>query len=168
MPASHNLVKKIHPVLEQVACDTGETTSFEVYTDGVVLILDEVNGKHLLTAAADIGTSWPVHATSTGKVFLAWDEHTSRSLKNPLQSFTRNTITSVEKLLQDSVAVRKQGYATTWCELEEEFAAVAAPIFTAAGELQGTLSIGGPASRLDRKRLQQLGLMLKEIAKRIH
>ncbi len=36
-----------------------------------MVILAEVAGSHLVTVAAEIGTRWPIHATSTGKAYLA-------------------------------------------------------------------------------------------------
>ena len=35
------------------------------------LILDEVQGGHLIGTSPSVGTRWPAHATSTGKVLLA-------------------------------------------------------------------------------------------------
>jgi len=65
-------------------------------------------------------------------------------------------------------AVRDAGYATASNELQEGYAAVAAPILNAAGAVCGALSIGGPVGRLDAGRLKQLGLRLKEVAGEIH
>src|SRR3970282_1195809 len=57
--------------LEALAQAAGETATLEVLADGEVLILDEVHGHHLVGSTPSIGTRWPAHATSTGKVLLA-------------------------------------------------------------------------------------------------
>ncbi len=57
--------------LIEVAETTSETATLEVLSDDRMLILDEVSGRHLVSATAEIGTQWPVHATSTGKALLA-------------------------------------------------------------------------------------------------
>ena len=59
------------PFLESLAATTGETASLEILIENEMLILDEVSGGHLIGARVEIGTRWPMHATSTGKAVLA-------------------------------------------------------------------------------------------------
>ena len=54
-----------------LAAATGETATFEVPAGRDMLILDEALGRSLIGATASIGTRWPMHATSTGKAYLA-------------------------------------------------------------------------------------------------
>jgi DNA-binding IclR family transcriptional regulator len=64
-------VWRARPELESLTRATGETSSVEVLEGGETLILDEVQGDHLIGTSPSIGTRWPAHATSTGKVLLA-------------------------------------------------------------------------------------------------
>jgi DNA-binding IclR family transcriptional regulator len=59
------------PEMESLTRATGETSSVEVLEGAETLILDEVQGDHLIGTSPSIGTRWPAHATSTGKVLLA-------------------------------------------------------------------------------------------------
>jgi DNA-binding IclR family transcriptional regulator len=52
-------------------------------------------------------------------------------------------------------------------ELEEGYAAVATIIRGALGDVQGTLSIGGPTQRLNAARRAELGASLCEAASRL-
>src|SRR4029434_2622327 len=85
---SHDLRTTMHPILNHLAAETGETATLEVLHDGSVLILDEVAGAHVLTSSGHIGTRWPLHATSTGKVLLAFQPAALAALRRPLASHT--------------------------------------------------------------------------------
>src|SRR6185436_15993010 len=56
---SYDLRARVHPLLERLAFETGETATLEVLHDGHVLILDEVAGPRVLSSAGHIGTRWP-------------------------------------------------------------------------------------------------------------
>lgn len=73
--SSDNLRLKARPLLKKLAEETGETATLEVPIDDTMLILDEVTGGHFLAAGGNVGTRWPMHATSTGKALIAFDEH---------------------------------------------------------------------------------------------
>jgi DNA-binding IclR family transcriptional regulator len=157
---SHDLRAQIHPVLERLATETGETATLEVLHEGQVLILDEVAGPHVLSASGHIGTRWPLHATSTGKVLLAFQPGAMDALPSPLGGYTRSTITNVSALRRDLERVRERGYGIVLGELEEGFNAVAVPVRDALGEVAGAVSLGGSAARLGRRELIDLAALL--------
>ena len=49
-------------------------------------------------------------------------------------------------------------------ELEKDYVAIAAEFRGPMGEVQGTISIGGPTSRFPRRRVRSLGLQLRREA----
>lgn len=165
LSAGQNLIANVHAVLESLAADTGETASLEVHVNGAMLILDEVPGRHLVNAAGNIGTQWPIHATSTGKVCLAFSKNGERLLQPPLQRFTSDTVIDKQQWGRLIKQVRQQGYATTRNELEDGYAAVAAPILASDGTFRAAISIGGPVQRLDTACMKSLGLRLRNAAK---
>src|SRR4051812_744785 len=63
-----------HYELLRLTEESGETSTLEVLTGNDVLVVDEVQGRFLFSAAPEIGRRWPIHATSTGKVLLAFAE----------------------------------------------------------------------------------------------
>jgi DNA-binding IclR family transcriptional regulator len=152
------------PELEWLARESGETASLEVFYAGETLILDEVHGQHLLGTAPSIGTHWPAHATSTGKVLLAAHRagelepsQASQALpESPLlRRFTERTIVARPALGAELERVSQQGYAIASGELEAEFVAVGAPVRNHMGQVVAAISLGGPAGRLragDRQR----------------
>jgi len=166
--ASSDLRRRVRPVLRALARETGETATLEVPFEDSMLILDEVAGRHVLGSAGNIGTRWPIHATSTGKAFLAFDEAGLERLEDSLQPLTANTLTGKGALEAQLAEIRRRGYAVTVDEIEEGFAAVATIIRGVLGDVQGALSIGGPTQRLTPARRAELGAILCRAAQRLN
>ena len=157
------------PFLESLAAEAGETATLEVPVRDEMLILDEVEGRHIIGARTEVGARWPMHATSTGKAVLADlspDDLESR-LKKPKEQLTPNTITDAGKLRKALEAVRKKGYAVAIGELQPDFSAVGAAVRDTTAAVVASLSIGGPSERLPRKRLGELGNLVRDAADKL-
>ncbi len=165
--ASSDLRRRVRPVLKSLANDTGETATLEVPIEDSMLILDEVTGRHVVGAAGNVGTRWPLHATSTGKAVLAFDENGLERLSEPLEALTPNTLVSKDSFQPEFIDIRRRGYAVTVDELEDGFTGVATIIRSALGDVQGALSICGPTRRLPSARRAELGASLCEVASRL-
>jgi DNA-binding IclR family transcriptional regulator len=155
--------------LEQLAAETGETATLEILSGNQMLILDEAAGRHLVSASIEIGTRWPLHATSTGKAFLAYlsEEQRRSLLKKTLNSYTSATTTNHQDLARELEQIRRNGYATATDEIETGFNAVAAVLLGPMGEPLGAISIGGPSARVPKQSLRGIGLKLKAVAEGI-
>lgn len=165
--ASSDLRRRVRPALKTLAQETGETATLEVPFEDSMLILDEVSGRHVVAAAGNVGTRWPLHATSTGKAYLAWDERRLQDLADTWPAFAANTVVSKERLASQLAAIRKRGYAETVDELEEGFTAVATVLCGPLGDVEGALCIGGPTQRLGTARRAELGAALRKAAARL-
>ncbi|MBC8496721.1 MAG: IclR family transcriptional regulator [Chloroflexi bacterium] len=165
----HDLHLTSRAELEELADDTGESATLEIRVDCDVLIVDQVQGAHVLGAAQEIATRWPAHATSTGKVLLAYLPVTQceELFTVPLVRYTEKTITDLAELQVELAQVRAQGYATVHEELELGFVAAAAPIFNHNAEVIAAVSIGGPGARLQASHLQGVVNQVIQAAKRI-
>src|SRR5438093_174230 len=95
-------------ILHTLAQKTRETITLEVLVGEKVLILDEVVGSHVLAAMPSLGTRWPAHATSTGKVLLAHLPEAERwaRLGRRLDGFTPRTIVDRAALARELSRVR--------------------------------------------------------------
>jgi DNA-binding IclR family transcriptional regulator len=151
--------------LETLAQETCETATLEVLADGEVLILDEVHGHHLVGSAPSIGTRWPAHATSTGKVLLA--HVPEAALPRSLPQLTEKTITKPGTLRRELACIREQGYATNVAELEAGYNAVSAPVRDHEGKVVAAISVGGPDARLTPRRIEEIARMIQDAAGRI-
>lgn len=161
-----DLRARVRPTLERLALTTGESTTLEVMVGNHVLILDGARGRHLVSASLEIGMHWPLHATSTGKCLLAALPQPSRAqlMAGPMTRFTERTVTSPEVLERELSAIGETGYAVADQELEPEYVGIAAAFRGPLGQVEGAISVGGPASRFPRERIEALGAQLREEA----
>ena len=162
--SSNDLRLRARPLLRKLADETGETATLEVPIEDTMLILDEVTSKHFLGASGNVGTRWPIHATSTGKVLIAFEQRGPARLGPELASWTPNTITQFDKLEKELADIRRRGFAEVVDELEDGLSGVAAVVRGGMGEVLGALSICGPSQRMSENRRAQLGLTLCTVA----
>ncbi len=146
------------PFLRDMADRTGETVDLEVLSGGNVVTIEEIAGKHVVAAAGAIGMPWAAHATSTGKVLLAFQppEKQRQILMRSLKRFTPRTITDAKVLSRDLIKIREQGYAVSYGELEDHLIAIGLPIRSRNGDAIAAVSISGPDTRLTPDKLPGL------------
>ena len=96
------LVRRTRPVLERVSEQTGETAALAIAGLHGVTYIGEVAPRSVL-AVSWLAREVPLHATSTGKAFLAWlpTEEAISMLEHPLPGFTDTTVTDPELLLAE-------------------------------------------------------------------
>lgn len=165
--SSNDLRLRARPLLKRLAEETGETATLEVPIDNTMLILDEVTSRHFLGASGNVGTRWPIHATSTGKALIAFDQRGAQRLGDHLESLTAKTITTFEALEKELGDIRRRGFAEVVDELEEGLSGVGAVVRGGMGEVLGALSICGPSQRMSESRRLQLGAALCTVADRL-
>lgn len=149
-----NLREVAHHELRRLTEESGETSTLEILAGNDVLVVDEVQGRFLFSAAPEIGRRWPMHATSTGKVLMAFSE--SKRTAPRLTRYGPRTITSRADMERELERVRQHGYAFAVDELEPGLVALAAPIRNHLGYVVAAISINGPVSRLTPKRRREL------------
>jgi DNA-binding IclR family transcriptional regulator len=164
---ANDLREAARPALLALARETREAAHLELRVGAETLILDEALSDHRVGTSPSVGTRWPAHATSTGKVLLAALAPADlRSLLSfPLEALTPRTITDEAALQRELARVRDRGYATGIEELEPGFVAVAVPIRARDGHVVAALGIGGPRVRLDTDRLDEVAGLLQAQAR---
>ena len=154
-----------HHELLRLTAESGETSTLEVLAGHDVLVVDEVQGRFLFSATPEIGRRWPIHATSTGKVLLAFAD--TRPVLPRLTKYAPRTIATRPELERELARVKQRGYAYAVEELEAGLVALAAPIRNHFGFVAAALSINGPVSRLTPKRRRELLTKLCGAATRV-
>lgn len=136
------------PHLEELVRITGETATLHVPGDVDAVTADFVPSAHFVQHVSQLGRPSIAHATSAGKVMLAFS---GRPLPaGPFEAYTPRTITSRTALAMEIDRVRKQGYAEGIEEREPGLSAVAAPIWSANVSLAAIVALQGPSSRFGR------------------
>lgn len=115
-----------------------------------------------------IGRRMPLHCTAAGKVILAFMPQPQREelLDDPLTRYTTRTVTDKTRMAVDLDTICQKGYAIVHEEFEDEFSAVAAPVFNHARKVAGVISISGPTYRMGPGQIEAFIGPLLETAKR--
>jgi DNA-binding IclR family transcriptional regulator len=155
-----------HPVLSDLAAQTGETTHFAVLDGDHVGYVAKVESRHPIRMFSHVGWRGPLHATGVGKVLLAWSDPAlvRRVLDGALEAFTPLTLTGKVALAAEIEKVREAGYAVDRQELIDGLVCVAAPVMVRA-LLVGAVSVAGPITRLVE--LDRVGARVKAAAEAI-
>jgi IclR family transcriptional regulator, acetate operon repressor len=161
--AELDLARASRSILEELASRTGETVNLAILQGDQVVNIDQIAAPNLVVNVNWVGKQTPLHATSNGKVLLAYlpDEARRHLLGPSLPRFTPRTITDPRILEKQLRRVVDDGYAFTLEELELGLNAVAAPVRTADGRVQAAVSVAGPAYRVTPQRLNELGEMTR-------
>jgi DNA-binding IclR family transcriptional regulator len=164
-----DLVQESRPVCQALAREVGETVNIAVLSGSDALYLDQVAGPSALSPHNWAGQRIPLHATSDGKILLAYlaPERAAECLKAPLQRFTDRTITARSQLDRALAEVRERGYATTIEELEVGLTAIAAPVRNADGDVVASISTSGPSFRIPTGRIPTIAVTVRRAAAEI-
>jgi DNA-binding IclR family transcriptional regulator len=140
------LVFAARPVMEAESRRLGETLFVVAARARRLCVLDKVEGTGLLRAAPRVGATLPVHATASGKVYLA---HAPALVAGPggrLERYTPRTPATQRQLERDVEATRRRGWAVNDEEWVPGLCVVGAPIL-GRGPLRGVLVAAVPSAR---------------------
>jgi DNA-binding IclR family transcriptional regulator len=153
-----SLVRRARPVLERLAVTTGETANLAVAKRFNLVYVDQVEAPNVMSPNW-LGRSVPLHATSSGKAFLAWLPPEEREALTPLRlkRYTNTTITSRRDLDEELEAVRRDGYSICAGELEETLYGASAAVLNERQRPVAIVSVWGPQHRVFRERLPEVG-----------
>ena len=159
------------PHLEELVAKVRESSSISVLDGDHIVYVARVPTKRIMTVAISVGTRFPAHATSMGRVLLAamdpeeFERYLSRA---NLDALTGRTVTDPEQLTDVVREVAKHGYAIVDQELEEGLRAIAAPIHGAGGSVTAAINLSAHASRVSLAAMKtDLLPALQETARRI-
>ncbi len=157
------------PFMNRFIEECDEAIDLSVLQNKEVLYIEVLQSHHTLTIAATVGQRLPTHSTASGKLFLAFmpEKEQQLILEEKLRSYTKNTVTSHEKLMLELKKIQKEGYSTDFEEYEEGIRAVAAPIRNYAGNVIAAISVPGPVSRMSEERMRQIAKIICEYASSI-
>jgi len=147
------------PYLEKLVHEVGEAGTLSVPGDGDAITVDVVPSDRYLQGVTRLGRPSIGHASSAGKVMLAFGNVAPP--RGRLASYTSRTITDPAALAQEIDRVRAQGWAAAVEEREVGLSAIAAPVWDADAGLAAIVALQGPTSRFDGEAMSgALPLML--------
>jgi len=155
--AEAGLVGVAQPFMDRLGDATSETVNLGVVMRGMVEQIAQVDSKFVIGATNWLGRPVPLHCAALGKVLLAYGA--AELAPGRLAPCTVKTITSRAALASNLADVRGCGYAVTDEELEPGLVAVAAPVHRDGGVIVAALSVSGPATRIDRARVNEIAAL---------
>ena len=152
------------PHLERLSRSLGESTSASVLDGGDIVYVARVPTRRIMTVGITLGTRFPAHATSMGRVLLAGlsEAELHRYLRTEeLRPLTPRTVVDPAELERLVGQVREQGWALVEGELDGGLRAVAAPVRNARGETVAALNVSThaastPAEEVRERHLPEL------------
>jgi len=151
--------------MEELVHQVGETGTLSIPGDGDAITVDFVPTDRYLQGVTRLGRPSVGHASSAGKVMLAFGDVPLP--RGRLPAFTPKTIVDPRALAEEIARVRARGYAEAVDEREVGLSAVAAPIWGAGGDLAAVVALQGPSSRFDRAAIERALPLLVTCADRV-
>lgn len=148
--SSFTLPQLAQPHLRELVERVHESSSVSVLDEADVVYVAREPTQRIMTVAISVGTRFPAHATSMGRVLLAGlgDDELERFLTEAeLRSLTAATITDKRNLRAELDRVRAQGWALVDQELEIGLRSIAVPIRSSAGQVLAAMNLSTHASR---------------------
>lgn len=136
--------------------------------DEIVYVERAFSERSGMQVVRAIGGRAPLHLTSVGKLFLAFDDPSrirAYATRTGLSGQTRNSITQLPVLERELAKARQNGVARDNEELELGVRCMASGIYDDQGHLVAGLSISAPADRLDETWLPKLQFTTQEISR---
>ncbi|MBT2548825.1 IclR family transcriptional regulator [Arthrobacter sp. ISL-65] len=152
---------------EELSRSLPETLNVSILDDLAAVNIAQATGNAALYQAHEhVGHRTPLHATSSGKVLLAFaDEKTRRAYgRMELERFTDRTITEHSALNEELERVRRCGWAYSHQEWEDRINAVAVPVRNPAGQVLAAMTATGPEHRLPYEVFADIAARLRPAA----
>jgi DNA-binding IclR family transcriptional regulator len=151
---------RARPYLDRLQQQFGETVFFCILDDGQVFYVEKVESQQSVRTACTVGSRAPAYCTAVGKAMLAElsDSEVSTIVRRwGLKAVTPNTITTAAALKSELRTVRSRGYAIDDEEKEQGLRCVSAAVRGHSGKLFAAMSISGPAFRMTKERIPEVG-----------
>lgn len=135
-----------------------------------IIYIDKVDVINSIRLYSQIGRRTSIHSSSLGKIILS--ELSDAELKNLLSNYefkasTENTITDIDKFIEEIKNARKKGYAIDNCENDENIRCIAAPVYDYRKKIIAALSITGSTEALPKENDDIISSLAVETAYKI-
>jgi len=157
--------------LEDLASRTGDSAALSVLDGTDIVYVVRASARTLMRLEAHVGSRFPAHATSMGRVLLAGlsPDGLKRYFREAtFSALTKHTVTDRARLARLIEECRQAGHAAVEDELAYGVVAVAVPVLDGAGRVVAALNNSSHSRKITRNRLVRERLaMLREASRQI-
>jgi IclR family pca regulon transcriptional regulator len=168
---SINIEQLTRTYLEELARATSDSAALCVLDGTEIAYVARTSVRTLLRLEAHVGSRFPAHATSTGRVLLAGlgPERLKRYFETAqFAALTDHTVTDPQQLRTLIDEARRSGYAAVEDELAYGVIALAVPVVDQQGRVVAALNSSSHSGRMTRTKLVRGRLaMLQQVSQRI-
>ena len=153
------IARRVRPILARVAAETGEIVTLAAARRFSLVYVDQADPPNMLSASW-MGRPIPLHATSSGKVFLAWlpEQEREALLAGELEAYTARTITDHDAARAGAGRdPRGSDTAPAWASSSTSRTASSAAVLDRRMRPRRDRQHLGPSQRVTRSRLPALG-----------
>lgn len=143
------------PRLSELTAEIDGSSSISVLDGTDVVYVARATAKRLSRDYMSVGTRYPAHATSPGKLLLAAlsdGEITARYKGKRFEAPTPRTIDNLDRLLRELEEVRQKGWAVNDQETMMGHRSIAVPLRT-GGPLTAALGVGCDVARVSMEQM---------------
>jgi len=165
--AQSDLREHALPVMCRLRDELGETVNLTLREGDEVVYVEKATPNRMMHVQQLIGSRAPLHVTAVGKLMLALEgeeECRGYAERTNLPAYTRNTINSLPRLLEEAERLRGQGFAYDDEEAEIGVGCIGALIYDAADNVVAGLSVSAPIERRRDEWIATLRRAAKEIS----
>lgn len=151
-----SLPEVMQPHLERLSRELDESVSAAVLDGPDVIYVARVYTRRIMSVRITIGTRFPAHATSLGRVLLGrLPEPALRELLvgAGLQRYTPRTVIDVDALVAEVFRAHDQGWALVDSELEHGLRSIAVPVQDRTGSVVAALNVSTNTQRVTEQTL---------------
>ena len=155
--SSMPLATAAQPILEHLSQILHESCSIALLDGTEIVYVARANVTRIMAIDLGVGTRLPAFCTSMGRVLLANlppDELETVLPKIAFTRYTDRTVSSVEKLRQVLMTVRREGHAIIDQELELGLRSMAVPVRNPAGRVVAAINVGAHGQRVSVQDMQ--------------
>lgn len=161
--SSMNVEQVVLPTLQRLRDETGDSASMAVRSGRDILYVAHVSTNRPIRLGANVGTRFPLHATSLGKVVLAFEPDATVDAwlaSGTLQRLTDRTITDPDRLRERLNAIRQTRYDSALDELDYGIVSVAVPIADPDRRILAAINCSTASTRISQEELVRTRLPL--------
>jgi len=163
---SMNIESVAVPPLQALGQTTGDSVSLAVLSGRDILYVCHIPSNRRIRLGAGVGTRFPLHATSMGKVLLAYSSEAviAELLGQPLTRLTERTLTDPASVRSRLAAVRDRHYDRALDELDYGIVSVAVPVRDNGGKVVAAINCSTSTTRISQDELVRTRLPLLQEA----
>jgi IclR family transcriptional regulator, KDG regulon repressor len=149
---------RLHPLLAQLATQSGETIHLAVLDGAEVVYLDKFDSPLPVAAYSRIGGRAASYCVAAGKALLAALALNEAALETrvvELTAHTKNSITNFSLLENELAKIRARGYAENREEWRMGVCGLGAAVWNAAGKPVAAIGMSVPSIRFSKRQVAE-------------